>query len=169
MNQHSQMLFLPFEQITISTHLNQKQVRQRLSNIIEPPTIFAAYILFGKPPTKPYEGVVSGNNFKINRNINYRNSFLPIIEGKICPKNLGCQIIIKMRLHIAVMIFMVLLLGSFMAIILLSLFAILSSNQADFTFGLVPPSICVFAYLLCMIPFNIEAKNSKIFLEKLFI
>lgn len=162
------MLFLPFENTTITTHLNQEQVRHRLSNIIEPPTMLANYGLFGKPSTKPFQGIVSGNNFQIERNINYRNSFLPIIEGKISSENPGSKLIIKMRLHIAVIIFMLWWLGSILPILLLFLVAILSGNQIDLKIILVPLGMCVFAYLLCMIPFNIEAKQSKVLLEKLF-
>ncbi len=101
------MLFLPFESLTIKTNLNPDQVRERLSNVIEPPKRFRSSGIFSKRSSKPYEGTISGNRFRINKIINYQNSFLPIIKGKIYPQVISCSINVTLKLHIFVLIFII--------------------------------------------------------------
>lgn len=161
------MLFLPWENFTITTTLNSEQVKERLSNIIEPPKMFRRASLWGKPPAKPYEGIISGNNFRINKIINYRNSFLPIIEGKIYPESFGCQLKIKMNLHMIVIVFLLFWMGNLLPIGLLLFAAMIAGNNIEPVMGVVPLGMCLFAYLLCLICFKLEAQNSKNFLENL--
>jgi hypothetical protein len=161
------MLFLPFESLTIKTNLNPDQVRERLSNVIEPPKRFRSSGIFSKRSSKPYEGTISGNRFRINKIINYQNSFLPIIEGEICPETMGCRIKIKMNMHIAVILFMLFWIGNLLPVSLGFLLAMLTDASMGIA-GLAPLGMCIFGYLLCTIAFQAEAQNSKYFLENLF-
>lgn len=161
------MLFLPFESLTITTHLNPDEVRERLFNVIEPPKRFRSSGLFSKPSSKPYEGTISGNSFRIHKIINYRNSFLPIIEGKICPETMGCKINIKMNMHIAVILFMFFWIGNLLPVSVGFLLAMLTDASMGIA-GLVPLGMCIFGYFLCTLNFKAEARNSKDFLENLF-
>jgi hypothetical protein len=162
------MLFLPFDNFTITTNLNPEQVSEKLSNVIEPPKRFRNSGIWAKPPSKLYEGKISGYNFRINKIINYRNSFLPIIEGRICPDIIGCQIKIKMQLHMTVMIFMLFWLGNLLPTALSFIVAMIADNTINPLMGLAPLGMCLFAYILCMSGFNWEAKNAKKFFYELF-
>jgi hypothetical protein len=162
------MLFLPFENLTITTSLNQNQVRERLLNVIEPPKALRSSWKFSALSTKPYQGLISGNTFKINRIINHRNSFLPVIEGKIYPEVMGCTIKVKMQLHIAVILFLLFWFGNLLPAGLVLAASFFTDTSAEPLPGLTPLLMCLGAYLTCMIAFKVEARNSKDFLEKLF-
>lgn len=161
------MLFLPFDNFTITTNLNPEQVSEKLSNVIEPPKRFRSSGIWSKPPSKPYEGRISGYNFRINKIINYRNSFLPIIEGRICPDIIGCQIKIKMQLHITVIIFLAFWLGNLFFVALSFIIAMIADTRIHPVMGLAPLGMCIFVYFLCMSGFNWEAKKAKKFFYEL--
>lgn len=149
------MLFLPFDNFTITTNLNAEQSIQKLLAAIE-------------PPSTPYEGKISGYHFKINKISNSRNSFLsfpPIIEGKICPDIIGCKIKLQMKLHIAMMIFMLFWMVNFLLVAFELLLEMLTDNKIH-PFLLAFMGVGFLGYLLGMIGFNFEAINAKNFLDK---
>jgi hypothetical protein len=53
-----------------------------------------------------FEGECSIEGFKISRIIQYRNSFLPVITGRITPEGAGSLVKIKMRLPVFASVFM---------------------------------------------------------------
>lgn len=53
------MRFLPTENITYTTRLQEEEIVKRLSDIIEPKKTFRLGI-FSSGPIKPYEGQISG-------------------------------------------------------------------------------------------------------------
>jgi hypothetical protein len=63
------------------------------------------------PLGRPFIGSVSDVNFKIRRDIRYRNGFLPMISGRIAPLNFGTRVSVTMYPHPAVAVFMLLWLG----------------------------------------------------------
>jgi len=59
------------------------------------------------PSGPPFKGTVTDSRFKLRRNIFYgRNSFLPIIWGRLVPTFTGTRITVTMFLHPLVAIFM---------------------------------------------------------------
>lgn len=156
---------LPFETLNITTSLTFSEVLERLDEILEPPKIFRLTLF--KRPAKPYEGTINGNNFKIARIVNGRNSFLPVIQGEIHPQTPGCFIKIGMSLHKFVIIFMIYWLWATGSIGLFALFAWFVDRSIGPIF-LVPLGMFVFGWLLCLIPFRIEAKSATKFLLTLF-
>lgn len=156
---------LPFETLKINTPLTFSEVLERLDEIVEPPKIFR--ITLFKRPAKPYEGIISGNTFKIARIVNGRNSFLPAIQGEIHPQAPGCFIKISMSLHKIVIIFMIYWLWTTGSIGMFALFAWFVDRSVG-TIFLVPLGMFVFGWLLCLIPFRIEAKSATKFLITLF-
>jgi hypothetical protein len=63
-------------------------------------------------PGPPLIGSVEGDSFKLQRAILYRNSFLPIIRGRIVPIEVGTRIKVTMHLHPFVALFMTFWLGA---------------------------------------------------------
>ncbi|MEO6232928.1 MAG: hypothetical protein ABJB11_00035 [Ferruginibacter sp.] len=62
---------------------------------------------FNNPkPNKQYLGNIEGKKFKIYRNAKGRNSFIPVIQGNIVDKFTTRNIMIKMRPHWGVILFL---------------------------------------------------------------
>ena len=109
-----------------------------------------------------FNGNISEDSFKIQRNISYRNSFLPVIIGTIKETDNGSEISMKMRLSLFVTGFMIFWF-SFVIIFCLMMPFI----KFDFPICLVPYLMLVFGILLVIIPNKIETKIAKEKLEEL--
>ncbi len=109
-----------------------------------------------------FNGTISEESFKIQRNINYRNSFLPVIIGKIKEIENGSEIFIKMRLNNFVKGFMTFW---FSFVILFCL--MVPFMKFDFPSCLIPYIMLVFGILLVTISNKCETKIAKNKLEEL--
>lgn len=158
------MPILPFESFTITTYLSFDEVIEKLADAIEPPRRGINWTR--NLPSKPYRGILSANSFKMSRVISYRNSFLPVIEGRIEPQPEGCLIRISLRLHEFVMAFMIIWLSNVGGIGFLGLIAFIADPKSA-AWALIPFGMFLFGYLLCTIPFNLEAKTAKADLTQL--
>ena len=102
------MFVLPFGHINISTKLNITEAEQKLAQEVE-----ARQFLGGafRPNHKFFEGEVENGHFNINRIVNYRNSFNPILIGEFreTPQHTTIDIIIRFH-HLALATFVVALL-----------------------------------------------------------
>ncbi len=100
--------WLPYEHFVLITHLKGDEIVQKLQQHVEPKKWLR---LPFKKPGKPYEGSVHFGYFNITRIINYRNSFLPEIDGKIIEQFTVTEVHIKMQMNIFVILFMITWLG----------------------------------------------------------
>jgi len=157
-------LLIPFESLTITTSLTCSEVLRRLDEVVTFPKFFRIIIPFVPPPTKLYEGTLSGNSFKINRIIICRHLIFPIIQGDIYPQPFGSSIKIRMNLPKIVIAFLILWLWTTGSIGLFSLFAWLVDPSVGAIF-LPILGMFIFGWLLCLIPFKIEAKAATKFLS----
>jgi hypothetical protein len=157
---------LPFETLTIVTNLTFSEVLQKLDAIVEPPKTWRMALRFQKYH-KPYGGTITGNTFKLRRNINYRNSFLPIITGEIHPQPSGCYLKINMNLHRAVLAFMIFWLWTPGSIGVLALLA-WSIDRSVGPIFLPLLGMCIFGWFLCLFGFKIESQKSVKFFSNLF-
>jgi len=104
------MKILPIEKLTFITELSKSKVIKELSSNIRPKQNFGlrnTTIETGKK----FEGHIFGDNFKVTRIINYKNSFLPEINGKIIEKLNGTEIEVELKPTGFVMGFMILWFG----------------------------------------------------------
>ena len=101
---------LPFENYVLTTKLSVVEVIKRVADNIQQKQGFSLST-FSRNYTKPYTGQIIGTTFTMSRNINYRNSFLPIITGQITTFLGQTQVNIKMRPVTAVLIFISFWLG----------------------------------------------------------
>lgn len=175
MKSHWFSTFLPVRKYTISTALSQDEVGQRLYQVTDPSrkkiSIPVPTFPQFKKDISTYTGTISKTEFKISRNISYRNSLLPVIEGKIDPFPDKTEIRISMRLHIFVRVFMTiwLSLAGIASIVMLSLMVIaLVHFNALKPEMLIPVGMFFFGYLLTFFAFKYEAKRSKAELNILF-
>ncbi|OCR02239.1 hypothetical protein BCD67_10840 [Oscillatoriales cyanobacterium USR001] len=150
----------PYEKFTINSFLNPHLVRQKLLDVVEPPKA----IRWGfRQSEKPYEGEIGEHSFMITRIINYRNSFLPVIKGKISPEGMGSKIEIEMKLHTFVFVFILFWLGMVGNICIFSLISII--YEKNFSSGTIIPFLMfIFVFLLTSIAFKTEANIAKKFL-----
>jgi hypothetical protein len=155
------MIFLPIEKITYKTILKEDEIINRLEDIIEPKKIFRGW-LFCNNSTRPYEGEIKNNTFKLQRIIGYRNSFLPKIKGVIYNELGGTIIKVKMRLSVFVIVFICIwTIGMGLGCI-----AFMTQPLSFFTF--IPFGLLLFMYALTMGGFKYESRKSKNDLKYLF-
>ncbi len=81
------------------------------------------FLQFEDQIDRPFVGKFRGNDFKIKRKINYKNSFNPTIEGKISARSYGTNVKVKICVSPIAQVFMViwlLLLIAFFGMLLMS-------------------------------------------------
>jgi len=160
------MNFLPTENITFKSKLKEEEIFRRLLNYIEPEKTFRL-ASFKRGATKPYQGQINDKTFEINRIIEYRNSFLPNINGTIGKDFDGMTIKVKMKLNIFVIVFLCIWfcfagLGCIISITQFITFSDINPGT------IIPFALLLFAYLLTMVGFKFESNKSKNDLQKLF-
>lgn len=109
-----------------------------------------------------FSGKISGDSFKIQQNINYRNSFRPVLIGHIEQSGDICKIHVSTRLIIPVIVLMTVW---FTGII----FGCLVTPFAGFPMphALIPYLMLAGGILLITLPRRIEEKKAKAKLEEL--
>lgn len=70
------MKLLPYRKITISTKLTKEEVLKKISDCT------AKADLFNPRGSTLFSGVVIPESFKIRRNLDYKNSFVPFMRGR---------------------------------------------------------------------------------------
>lgn len=86
------MNFLPFEDLTLSLNRKPSEIIDRLTQNTAAPRVFP----FSKP-AKAYEGVITGNQFKISRSLFIGSGYFPIITGAILPDGGGTRVHLTQR------------------------------------------------------------------------
>ena len=153
------MKYLPYEHITYKTNLSEQEVLTRLSGFVEPKKFG-----LGRNYIKEYEGSIDNNSFEISRVIQYRNSFLPDINGIIQKNNNGTEIQVIMRLNLFVLIFLL-----FWCSISTCVFIMITLTQKKISVEFFMPLLMlIFVYALTMVCFKIESKKSKEYLRRSF-
>lgn len=159
------MKYLPAEDLTFQSKLKEAELLQRLKDNVEPVRI--RFWLFTRRETKPYQGKVVGSTFNISRIISYRNSFLPRISGSIENTFSGSLIRVKMKLHIAVIIFLCIWCGIMGTVGFVFLSPTFGSTDFD-PMTLIPLGMLVVFYVVVMLAFKYESKISIADLQSLF-
>jgi hypothetical protein len=99
---------MPFYQFEFDTSLSPHEVTERLRTRIRAPRRFFESIrnsfrlgsfLPSKNLDQPLIGTIDNNTFRVRRDIHYRNSFLPLVRGRITPTSTGSHISVKMFIH----------------------------------------------------------------------
>lgn len=166
------MLLLPYEHLTITAHLSPDDAQEIVADIVEP---FRWGRFFWSGHDKPYQGQVSEHRFKITRVIHYRNSFLPVVMGKISPTQHGSVIRITMRPDLFVVGFMIFWFGNAggmfinnLGDVVLSLLQLKSMPPISPLSIFVPGLFLAFGYALIWGGFKLESAKSIRFFRELF-
>ncbi len=165
------MKLIPYETLTINTSLHPEEALHKLQAVIEPKRIFRWWL----SAHKPYEGVINGDQFTVSRILGYRNSFKPIIHGKIQHEINGCSIRITLSLDRLVILIMAIWFGLVFISFLSFLVNFIGSATPEGKWqpnvvpsALISIGMLAFGYGLMMGGFIFEAAKSKAFFRKLF-
>lgn len=140
------MKFFPFSKLVLNSALNVNELNSRLNEYVEPPK-FSWFDCLRKT-SKLYIGKISGQNFAIRQIRKGQNSFAPYIIGKIETHGTGTKIVLTMRLHYAVILFMLWIIG----------FILYSEIKYHQGIGLW---FILFMYIMTMFGFNLEYNKVK--------
>jgi hypothetical protein len=161
------MSLLPYENYFIESTLSESEIISRLQEQIEPKQYVRFAFLKDKNSYKPYEGLITGSTFKINRVIRYRNAFLPMIIGEVLQNGSRSRIHIKMQMMTAAVLFMIFWI--FISLFIGGVFIIIASGNPGFSFaGIVPVVLLLFGYSMAIFGFSGESTKAKQFLKDLF-
>lgn len=152
------MRFLPKETLVYHSTLKADQLHERLSIYVEPR--LDGLIDWKKKREKPYEGLVKKDGFEISRIIDYRNSFLPVVSGKITPSTDQSVVVVTMALHSFVRIF----LAIWFAMAILFFFVYLVKSIKDTTIDpilLIPITLVALGYRLTIRAFKVESDRAR--------
>jgi hypothetical protein len=164
--------YLPFENCVLTTNISTFEILKRIADNIEPKQGFNLIPFDTRKYTKPYTGYIHGLTFTMNRNINYGNSFSPMITGKLETFSGKTEIKLKMRLVGFVAVLISLWLGAAglvcLGIIIVGLSRLKQISQTGFSpMVLIPFVMFVFGVFLVLLPFKYESKKSILFLSSL--
>jgi hypothetical protein len=162
---------LPYRKLTIDSPLNKTEIISRLANSVSDSR--RNWQLW-ETRAEIFEGNLSESRFQIKRIIRYRNSFLPIINGTLEPHENGTKILITMKLHPLVLVFLLVWMSPLVMIGLGLLFSLvvsmITTGTVDFNLLLVLLGLMgmlVFAYILTSSGFTIEANKAYRILSEL--
>ena len=96
------MNILPFTEFIITTNIDRERIYEKIQKCIDDE---AGGLFYNIKDDMPFRGKVVEDGFILTRLINYINSFLPIIKGKIVTNNGTNFVKITMRLNIFVALF----------------------------------------------------------------
>ena len=147
------MILLPYVKIRLKTSFTSQQILERIRDVVDsskPTWSWKWPKGFLRNSSKPFEGTVDGFNFKINRIINYQNSFLPMIIGKIE----GGDVELTLRPSIFAIVFMVLWLAIVWGCFVDALYHNWIEREPA---GLM----YLFGILLWLVPFKVEVEFTK--------
>ena len=160
------MLLLPYEKYNLYTRLSLEEVRQRLADNTEQS---GKKKPSGQNTAKPFRGQITNETFNISPVIDYRNSFLPVLNGTYFRENGMTHIRTRLQLNDVVLVFCIIWLGivGLCGILLpiLELRGALNGKRFD-PMVLVPTGMFVFGYLLMIAAFKTESTRSKKLLAK---
>jgi len=152
---------LPFDTFSLETPLAPGEVRARLAAAVEP----KRRLRLGGGRC-PFEGEVEGDSFRVSRVINYRNSFLPHVRGRVVPAAAGSRIEGSMALHPAVLAFIAVWCG----LVLLIGVGVWGAMLADGRWrpgALVPLGMLAFLWALSAGAFTVEARRARAMLGQI--
>jgi hypothetical protein len=153
--QEQPMNLLPYRKITIATKLTKQEVLQKISENSAKADILNPY------GSTLFSGTVNPEGFKIRRNINYKNSFIPFITGRFLSheNRTTLELIFKpLEFFIA---FMILWLGGVTLGCIFTLYTALTSTEDFSAPMLIPFVMFVFGIVLFKGAFAFEYPKSK--------
>jgi hypothetical protein len=157
---------MPLYRFQIDSNLTKQVVLQRIRALTrEDPGVWQSIkesFAKRRESSVPFIGGVEESDFRLHRDIRYRNSFLPRIRGHVEAIAGGTRIFVTMYLHPLVGVFMLIWLGG----VGLGALAVSTAGQAGTVPTLVPFFMLVFGVALTLGGFYPEAIKARRLLEQ---
>ncbi|MRI00031.1 hypothetical protein GH721_05720 [Kriegella sp. EG-1] len=160
------MKIIPSRKIELVTSLSKEEVEKILIENMQA----KKGIEFGfskRTNQKLFEGTYYHGQFNIQRVINYRNSFIPKITGKISSGVGGTKIIAELKMHGFVIVFMVFWMGGVSLASIGAIYSMINNGINDF-FSLIPIIMLVFGGGMVYFGFKYEADKAVRELKRIF-
>lgn len=156
---------LPYLEHTISTTKSPQEIHDILQSV----TSFQSGVVLSTPGE--FIGKINQYDFKIMRNINYRNSFLPVIKGAI-KKGEGAYVVaLEMQLHLLTYILLIgwfVLSGvSFLIAIMIGILSLITFKPIDVMMFLWTGGFIAWGQIMSRWGFFFQAKKDIERLEEL--
>jgi hypothetical protein len=158
------MMFYPYRRYTYNSRLSEDTIRKRLAAIVRSDHVLRSLDYPTEIDINDYTGQVWDEGFELERVIDKRNSFLPIINGKLTKDALGTRVELSMRLSMPTLIFD----GLFICMVAFFLSELLPADHIPLLVKLVPCGMLLALYLMNTIPFLLEANIAKKDLSRIF-
>src|SRR5438552_3137022 len=160
---------MPFYRFHLDTALPESAAFERVQEVTRPRRTFresiAAAFRRDVAAGPPFLGTVGRSSFRLRRDIRYRNSFLPLVWGRIVPSPGGSRINVTMFLHPLVALFMIFWFsGLGYAVVQLWV----HRKEAVPFAVLIPAAMILFGVALVLVCFIPEAIKAKRLLESAF-
>ena len=156
------MNLYPLKKISVTSKFSNEDIKQRLSNRIDN----SEGIFNISNASHPFKGKIFENSFEIYHVINRKNSFIPVVKGKISTIEKNSKIDITMKLSPLSLFLLV----SFSLYMLFLIFQTLFTNPAssnDFS-GMIMIILFAATYALMLNAFNKECHFAENYLSELF-
>jgi hypothetical protein len=156
---------LPFERITVESRRSPEDLVAMLAQVTRPePTLEIRLIRPKEAAT--FVGEVSSAALSLRRATGHRNSFAPLVVGKIVKASSGARIEGVLRLHIAVLVFLAVWVSLVTPYALVSIGQLLRDGTLS---GLswLPLAMLAGMYAMCMLGYAMEAAKTKELLREL--
>ncbi len=147
------MKLFPFDTFVIHTKEIIPEIKKKLSEHVDDMRMFNSL-----RSDKHYQGDIYDNGFKVSRIISYKNSFLPILHGSFQRNGDGTDIIIKMKLHKFITVFMIIWIFGFGAV----------SSAFEGKGNFLPLIILVVFLGIIPLSFHWEGKKAKTYFNGIF-
>lgn len=161
---------MPFYRFHLDTSLSESTTFGRIQGLIRPRRSFREWIAVNvtredSTVGPPFLGKVGSGTFRLHRDIRYRNSFLPLVWGRIVPRSGGSRINVTMLLHPFAALFMIVWFsGLGYGVVQLWL----HRKEAVPYAVLVPAAMILFGVALVLVGFIPEAIKAKRLIESAF-
>ncbi len=160
-------MILPHDHVVYETNLTPQEVFERLDLIIDNQN---DSFYFPSRSSKRFSGKwKSKTQFRIFRNIKYKNSFLPLLHGTIEPTPNGSRVAIKFRLAVFIKTFSIIWLSgiTFFTGAVIYRVAETGLNRENVIGPLLVVFFYMFFFFLSWFAFGNEADGTKDYLKKL--
>ena len=160
---------MPFYRFDFEVSMPRQNAVARIQELVGPSRSFLEEVkrsfIRGREASPPFIGEVEADTFRARRDIRYRNSFLPLIRGRVTSTPTGSHIRVTMHLHRVVVVFMLVWFGVF-RVALEAIFCTPSvqGDWADF----VPVGLLLLGVGIVCGGFFPEAIEARRILEKAF-
>lgn len=160
------MKLLPYRKITLHTGLSKQECAEALSKNMFPrsPDAFN----FSDPNGKKFIGRLYADSFQMRRAIKKRNSFLPLINGRLISMPSGTDVVLRFKMHGFVNAFMVIWCSALLFASLMIAGTALLYDEPVPAETLIPIGMMLLGMLIMTGGFGAEYENARKEIMQLF-